>query len=126
MMPRRRAWLVVAAAFGIAAALGAAFSAWAVHYAVLGQAEVAILAQRTEFRVHLLEMLRDGEKLKLVDTLERKVDNYVRGWEGDRVAMNNARTRLAIEKVRAYRSQYPRATDDPAKDAAVKRVLEGK
>ena len=124
MSPGRRAALTLVVVFATSAAIAGVSMAWMVHVFMTGATERETLGQRTVLRVEFLELLQAGATQELIDKLERKIDGCVGQWDRDPGVRGNDRVEVAIEKVRAYRANYPRVTADPQKDAAVKRVLD--
>ena len=123
MRPAVRSALVVLAAFAGGTLVGAAAAAWVVGL-LLGNARVDVISERIEYQLGRLELLHAGQSGRVVDELERKIDNYVSGWDRDRTALEDASVQRALRHLKHYRGQYPRETGDPQKDAAVKRMLE--
>jgi hypothetical protein len=121
--PRARAARVVAGAFVGGVVVGAAVTVLGIEV-LLGATRVDIIAERTEYQLSRLEELHAGDTQRVVDELERKIDNYVSGWDRDRAVLDNPAVRRALNHLRAYRARYPRETGDARKDAAVKRMLE--
>ena len=123
MRPPLRPALVVFAAFMGGGVVGAAGMVWAIQ-ALLGSARVDIVAGRTEYQLSRLEELHAGQAQRVVDELERKIDNYVSGWDRDRAVLDDPSVQRALRHLRQYRAQYPRDSGDAQKDAAVRRMLE--
>jgi hypothetical protein len=121
--PVARAAVVVVGAFVGGVVVGAAVTVLGIEV-LLGDARTDVVAARTEYQLSRLEELHAGDTQRVVDELERKIDNYVSGWDRDRAALDNPSVRRALTHLRAYRAQYPRETADAQKDAAVKRMLE--
>ena len=115
--------LVVFAAFVGGSVVGAAGMVGAIH-SLLGSARADIIAARVEYQLSRMEELHAGQTQRVVDELERKIDNYVSGWDRDRASLDDASVQRALRHLRQYRAQYPRETGDAQKDAAVRRMLE--